>query len=310
MKQFIDKYVENLKTVDAGVDSVVFEQNGNVVEYVAKNCDLHELRSCSKLLIAFAYGIAIDKGLHCKVENEKLSLETKVYSTFKNLIGDKISLSEKVKNWTIKTLLTHSTGFNKMMFSAKEILENNIDTNNLVEEIFKSEIKNEPNTKFVYNNVEPYLLSVFFFENFGINISEFIKSEIFEPVGVTNFKWTNYGKYCAGATGLFLSYKDFHKIGKLLFNFGKWKNFQVVPKWWVEEMIKPQIVCEDYFKPERVLPKEFAGFFVWGSRDRIVFRDGSLGQYIICDYNNNRFLTVMSTEKQMNLITESLKNIL
>lgn len=308
MEKFINDYLSKLKENNVNVDSVVLEQDGKIKEVVINDIDLHELRSCSKLLIAFAYGIAINEEMICKTSGEVLSLETSVYDTFSKVCNYR--LDEKIKKWTIRTLLTHSTGYSKMMYSAKEISEQCINTNDLVFEILKTNIDNKPNQKFVYNNAEPYLLSVFFYENFGFNISDFIAERIFKPLNINDYRWDNYGKYCAAATGLYLSYNDFHKVGQLLYFYGMYNNIQIVPKSWVEQMISKQVDCVDYYKPERVLPKTGAGYFVWLSKDGIIFRDGSMGQYIICDHKNNRLLTIMSAEKRMNLITECLKDLL
>lgn len=234
-----------------------------------------------------------------------LTLNTKVYSTFNKLVN---KTPTQVKNWTIRTLLTHSTGYEKMMFNASQVKD--LDKFKLVDTMFETPIKYSANTHFTYNNVEPYLLSVFFKENFGIDISDFINEKIFKPLNIKNYTWAKYGNYCAAATGLFLNYKDFHKIGKLLLNFGMYENKQIIPSSWIKEMVKPQINCPDYYKPNRLLPKLNAGYFTWITRDGIVFRDGSEGQYIICDYNNNRLITIMSTQKEMNLVTECLKGLI
>ena len=176
--------------------------------------------------------------------------------------------------------------------------------------MFETPIKYPTDTHFTYNNVEPYLLSVFFKENFDIDISDFINKKIFKPIGIENFIWKMYGNYCAGATGLFLNYKDFHKIRKLLLNYGNFEGKQIVPEFWIREMSKAQVHCPEYYKPERVFPKLDAGYFTWISKNGIVFRDGSEGQYIICDYTHNRLITIMSTQKDMNLVTECLKGLI
>lgn len=199
-------------------------------------------------------------------------------------------------------------GYENMMFNAGQV--KTLDKFKLLDILFETPIKYPTDTHFTYNNVEPYLLSVFFKENFGIDISDFINEKIFKPLVIKNYTWSKYGNYCAAATGLFLNYKDFHKIGKLLLDFGKYKGNQVVPANWIKEMTSSQVHCPDYYKPERVLPKLDAGYFTWISRDGLVFRDGSDGQYIICDYPHNRLITIMSTQKEMNLVTECLKGLI
>ncbi len=276
---------------------------GDLQERVLKTVDLHELRSCSKLLIAFAYGIAIDEKFVCK-DGQPLSLQTKVFDTFSKIAKP----PKQVKEWTVRTLFTYSTGYEKMMFNKSHV--ETLDKFHLLDVLFAQPIKHPTDTHFTYSNVEPYLLSVFFQENFGKNIREFIKERILQPLGVKKFVWENFGNYCAAATASYFNHKDFHKFGQLLMNDGAFDGKQIVPKWWILEMKKPQVDCPDYFKPERVLPKLSAGYFTWISRDGIVFRDGSDGQYIICDEKNGRLISIMASQEEMSLVTECLRGLI
>ena len=109
---------------------------------------------------------------------------------------------------------------------------------------------------------------------------------------------------------MYLNYKDFHKLGKLLMDMGKYNGKQVIPENWVKEMTSRQVDCTDYYKKDRLFPKISAGYFVWLSRDDIIFRDGSFGQYLICDYKNNRLISIMATEKNMSMVTECLSGLM
>ena len=53
------------------IDSIFIEQNGKTEKYFYKEEQLHELRSCAKLLVAMAIGIAIDTGL--SISGEQLT---------------------------------------------------------------------------------------------------------------------------------------------------------------------------------------------------------------------------------------------
>ena len=57
-----------IKESNLFIDSLYIEEN-NKLEKIIDSTDLHELRSCSKLLVAMALGIAIDKGLFSLDEN-------------------------------------------------------------------------------------------------------------------------------------------------------------------------------------------------------------------------------------------------
>lgn len=289
------------------IDSIFIEQNKKIEKYFFKDEQLHELRSCSKVLVAMAIGILIDKGV--LVAGEPLSLQTKVYPIIKDIanLTNKSNI-EKIKEWTIKDLLTHTTGYESQMMS--EIFIENIDKDKLLDYALNYDIPYEVGTRFAYNNVEPFILSVFFQEVFNQNLTDFINENIFKKLNILDYKWKNYGKYCPGSTGLYLKHSDFHKIGQLLLNDGKYNNKQIISSNWVKEMRSIKLETPSVYNPLRVLPKIGIGYFTFLSRDGYVFRDGSNGQYIILNKDKDLLITIMSTEKDMKNVTEILRNLI
>lgn len=304
-----DKNKESLskKVGPLYIDSVFIEKDGvlNKNFYVREN--LHELRSGSKLLVAFAVGIAIAQ--QKLINNEKFSLDSKVYPILKELvdISDSVNLA-KIKQWTLRNLLTHSTGYEKQMMSERFIVD--IDKNKLLDYALNYEIPNKVGSTYTYNNVEPYIISVVFQEAFGVNLTEFINNYIFNKLDIKEYKWENYGKYCPGASGLLLKHSDFHKLGQLILNDGKYKNKQVVPKDWIKEMTVKQIETPSLYKAERLLPKLGAGYFTFISRDGYVFRDGSDGQYLIINRQKNLIISILSSEPNMKYVSEVLRGLI
>jgi CubicO group peptidase (beta-lactamase class C family) len=289
------------------IDSIFIEQDGKIEKYFYKDEQLHELRSCAKLLVAMAIGIAIDKGL--SIANEPLTLNTKIFPVIKDVTNiTNINNIKKIKEWTIKDLLTHTTGYESQMMSERFIQD--IDKDNLVDYTLNYDIPYEVGVRFAYNNVEPFILSVFFQEAFNQNLADFIDEKIFKNLNILDYKWENYGKYCPGATGLYLKHSDFHKIGQLLLNEGKYNNNQIISSSWIKEMCSIKLETPSAYKPERVLPKIGIGYFTFISRDGYIFRDGSNGQYIILNKDKNLLITIMSTEKDMKNVTEILRNLI
>lgn len=299
----IKNNIENLKKTlpSLEIDSIFLEQDRKIEKLFYKNECLHELRSCAKLLVAMAIGIAIDK--------EMMTLDTLVYPSIKNIVDitNKNNL-EKIKQWKVKDLLTHTTGYEKQMMSENYIKD--IDKNKLLDYALNYNIQYDVGTRFAYNNVEPFILSVFFQESFNINLTDFIKENIFNKLDIIDYKWENYGKYCPASTGLYLRHSDFHKIGKLLLNGGKYNNIQVIPEKWLNQMCSLQFETPSAYKPERLLPKIGVGYYTFISRDGYVFRDGSNGQYIITNKDKNLLITIMSTEKDMKNVTEILRGLI
>ena len=283
------------------IDSIFLEQDGKIDRVFYNDESLHELRSCSKLLVAMAVGVAIDKGM--------FSLDTLIYPSIEKVtnITNKSNL-EKIKKWKVRDLLTHTSGYEKQMMSESYIQD--IDKNNLLDYALNYNIPFEVGNRFAYNNVEPFILSVFFQEKFNINLTNFIKENIFDKLGINEFIWENYGKYCPGATGLYLKHSDFHKIGELLLNNGKYNDCQVIPEKWINEMCSVQLETSLVYKPERVFPKIAIGYYTFISRDDFVFRDGSNGQYIIVNKKKNFLITIMSSEKEMKNVTEIFRNLI
>ena len=130
----IKAFLKKAKELNVNIDSIYLEENDIITKEIINDIELHELRSCSKLLIAFAYGIALDENFKCKYTNETLNLNTKIYPTLSAIYNGEIP--EQVKEWTIRTLLTHSTGYEKMMFNEKHI--ETLDKNNLLEVLFNT----------------------------------------------------------------------------------------------------------------------------------------------------------------------------
>lgn len=286
------------KLSSLNIDSIFLEQDGRLDKvFYSEEC-LHELRSCSKLLVAMAIGIAIDKGM--------VTLDTFIYPSIKDIVDIKNKSNlEKIKKWKIRNLLTHTTGYESQMMSERFI--KNIDENKLLDYALNYDIPYNVGTRFAYNNVEPFVLSVFFQETFGINLTDFINENIFKKLDIKEYKWDNFGKYCPASTGLYLKHSDFHTIGKLLLNNGRYNNIQVIPATWINEMCVLQLETPSAFKPERVFPKVGVGYYTFISINNYIFRDGADGQYIIINKEGNLLITIMSREKDMKNVTEVLR---
>lgn len=194
------------------------------------------------------------------------------------------------------------------MFSRKYIKD--LKTEDYVSYVLNYEMPNNVGEKYVYNNAETFLLSVFFQEEFQINIKDFIAKEIFEPLKIKKFIWDNYGKYCPGATGLFLSHKDLFKVGKLILQKGLWKDKQIISSKFIEEMCSTHIDTPYAVKPNRILPKFGVGFVVNTSYDGWVFKDGTNAQYIILNLKKNQLITILSDEEDMTLAQQILKDVI
>ena len=259
----------------------------------------------------------IENGL--TLRGEPLSLETKIFPFFKDMVN--ITNSENTEKWeqvTLWHLLTHSIGFAEGLMFSKQIKDKDPDT--LLEYIFNTDIVNTPGTTFVYSNVGT--LSVLIQEELGINLSEWINQILFQKIGITSWEWKNYGKYCAGATGLLLYHNDLHKIGEILLNKGMYNNMQIVSSEWINLMTTRQIstfggefpngqrIEPTVYDPNRVFPKWGYGFFVYICENGNFYIDGTDGQYIIVIKDKGTLITTFGHQSDMKPITKCFRELL
>ncbi len=94
----------------------------------------------------------------------------------------------------------------------------------------------EPGTKFVYNNVGPYLAGVLVERRAGCDLVSYLYPRLFKPLGIARPTWEldPYG-HVFGAGGLFLTMDELHKLGLLYLQNGNWNGKQLVPESWVKK---------------------------------------------------------------------------
>lgn len=77
----IKNNVSELKKIlpSLNIDSIFLEQDGEVDKVFYNDECLHELRSCSKLLVAMVVGIVIDRDM--------ITLDSFIYPSIKNIVN-------------------------------------------------------------------------------------------------------------------------------------------------------------------------------------------------------------------------------
>ncbi|MCW6158994.1 MAG: serine hydrolase [Thermoplasmatales archaeon] len=268
---------------------------------------LQELRSLSKPIVGLALGIAIEKGLI--IGNEKLTLETPVWPYLKRLVNlTNIANLPRLDNLKLKHLLTHTIGQAKGLMFSKDIT--NIPPGELLDYILNSDLISEPGKLFVYSNAGPFLISVIIQEELGINLSAWISDILFKPMEIEKFEWKNYGKYCAGSTGLKLYHEDLQKIACLFLKDGKYGYERIVPKHWIDEMRSPQVRLQVPKDKPTVLRKSYYGYYLWIGDDGTYFADGTNGQYLILPSKRRVAITVLSDQDDTRPITKCMEPFL
>lgn len=75
-------------------------------------------------------------------------------------------------------------------------------------------------------------------------------------------------------------------------------------------MCSTQIETPYAVKYGKVLPKVGVGFVMHISRDGYVFKDGTNGQYLILNFEKNILISILSSETNMEYVTEILRGII
>ncbi|MBO4373931.1 MAG: serine hydrolase [Lachnospiraceae bacterium] len=200
----------------------------------------HSCHGIAKSITNIAVGILCDEG--------KLTCETRLTDVF----GSKISFlnSLKLKNITIHDLLTMSSG---TVFDEEKIFSGN----DWAGMFFDAPLHFEPGTRFEYNSLNTYILSAAVTAITKLPMDEFLKTRLFDPLGITSFIWERCPNgITKGGWGLFMYPEDIAKIGMLYLNRGIYSEKRIVSEVWM----KRSIACA--FSPEGDLPYGY-GYHVW-----------------------------------------------
>ena len=228
--QQIDEYVKEKLPFTT---SILIVRNGYIVfeEYYSREKgDLRALQSATKSITSALIGIAIQEGYINDIDEKMIGF----FPEF-----DTEALDPQVRDITIRHLLTMTAGFGPDVMG--------IALPDKIQSMLESPLKSKPGDEFAYNSTTSNLLSMIITKTTGLMASEFGEKYLFEPLGVSDLRWSDMILYTYGQEGLRLTTRDMAKIGYLYLNEGMWDGSQIISKEWVVESTKKQI---EVFEPE------------------------------------------------------------
>ena len=268
LSTFISK-ADNLHLV-----SIIVSQYG---EPIAKhNWDddcRRNVYSASKSFTSAAVGIAQREGLLC--------LDEKLIDAFRNDLP--VTVSEHLAAATFRDLLTMQLGQREaaLMGGQRPFYEED-DWVKMSLAIPFTEI---PGTKFVYNNVGPYLAGVLIQRRAGCDLVSYLMPRLFEPLGIRRPMWeTDPLGYTFGAGGLFLNLPELHKFGELYLQDGEWNGRPIIPKEWVVQSTSKQADNDEYGY----------GYLFWLGEHGSFRADGKYCQWTIVIKDKNAVISTMA----------------
>ena len=185
----------------------------------------HITHSMCKSITGMAVGLLVEEG--------KLELSENIYKIF----PDKGSTWAKMfrPEVTVENLLTMTSG---VTFNESGI----VSGNDWLGSYLNASVAEKPGTKFQYNSLNSYVLSAVITERTGMPMDEYLKSRLFEPLGITDYLWEKCPKgITKGGWGLFMHTEDMAKLGQLYLNKGKWNGKQIIPESWVEASVAKKV---------------------------------------------------------------------
>ena len=241
-----------------------------------RHTHLHTIQSVSKSVTSALIGIAIGRGEIPHVDIKIVDY----FPEYKSLFSD-----WRKQSITLRHLLTMTAGIKWDEFSFKytDPLNNAASmesSNHWIEYVLSQPMEREPGETFAYNSGITMLLSHVLYQATGMHAEEYAKNYLFEPLGIKEFYWK---KTPIGLTdaegGLYLSSRDFAKIGYLYLKKGAWDNEQILNEEWVKSTMLPHTSI--------LGSKRRYGYQWWlvpyaGGRDQWAYSgSGYGGQYLI-----------------------------
>lgn len=319
-EEYFNKVVYNLSTaIDSKgnnldmVGLIVSQEETQYTHYFREREKI-DVRSIAKPIVCLAFGKAISEGL--VFGNTKITLDTKVGPLISKFINIETASNRDAWNTiTIRDCFKITLGHDKGIMFSKDVKEH--DEDKLIEYVVNYPVTTNVGKDFVYSNAGTFVLSVLVSEYLGISLDEFVDKHIFKPMGITDYIWKKFGKYCAGCTGLKMQCEDLHKIAKLFMDGGMYEGKELVPQNWIENMIMPLNMMPTHrYKKGRAFPKFSYGLNMWicgdvdengvYSLDGNYYCDGTDGQYIILIPSNK--IVIAATGYQSD--TEPVSKIL
>jgi CubicO group peptidase (beta-lactamase class C family) len=99
-----------------------------------------------------------------------------------------------------------------------------------------------PGETFLYDSGGTAVLAELLVRVRGRPLSELARTELFEPLGITDWEWvTDLHDRPLAFTGLRMRPRDLAKLGRLLLDGGKWRGREIVPADWIADSLRPHL---------------------------------------------------------------------
>jgi CubicO group peptidase (beta-lactamase class C family) len=160
-----------------------------------------------------------------------------------------------------------------------------------------------PGTVFAYNQPCTYTLASIIQRNSGMPLTRYLRSRLFEPLGIGEVGWSTAAGREQGYTGLHARTEDIAKLGQLYLQRGEWNGSQLISKEWVAEATSKQIdTAKQQDNPDW---RQGYGFQFWMARHG--YRgDGAFGQFCVVLPEQDMVVATTAATLDMQAVLEAL----
>jgi CubicO group peptidase (beta-lactamase class C family) len=251
----------------------------------------------AKTLVAFLVGIAVEDG-SIKSLDEPVAA---YLPEFKQKGREHI---------TIRHLLQMSSGLDWEESGVNPFSENaeSYYGTNLYQLVTRQLPIEPPGKNFKYLSGNTQLLAFVLQKATGKSVPEYAQEKIWKRIGTEHAAEWSLEKEKGDAKAFCCFYataRDFARLGKLVLQDGKWGKENVVPAWFVKEMVKnPSLKTK-----EGLLNRRY-GLHIWTYMDKnhpIYYFQGLKGQFIIIDPQNELVIVRLGEKRSPEVSLEDIE---
>ena len=203
----------------------------------------HSIMSVSKVFTSTLAGIAVEQGFISDLDQPFLSY----FPEYSNLSDSQKDLI------TLRHLLTMTSG---LEWNGLEIPISTRDPRSDIYQmhlsadpvayVLSKPLTAEPGSQWYYSNGDVTLLGEVIRAASDLSLDQFADKYLFEPLGITEYRWRTIGDsdvFAAGG-GLELRPRDMAKLGLLYLNDGVWNGEQIISAKWIRESVSDQATVQ------------------------------------------------------------------
>jgi len=205
-----------------------------------------DIWSCTKSFTGIAWGLLLEDSRHHRLPyDKKIELDGLAYHE----IPEGFPLSDPRKaRVTFRHLLTMTSGIPGEdsgvvgMPTATEVgaFEHALGRYPNRYGRWAAHLVADPGTHWEYSDPAISHLALAFWHITGQEMSDMLKTRVFDPIGIENLSWDVQGgsgflgPHTNAHTGVHISARELARFGYLLLHRGQWAGQQLIAEWWVE----------------------------------------------------------------------------